>query len=190
MDRLKVALEELPVLQAGTIDYVIKHINQCAKKALESSVLHGNNIPSLQIQHAIEAARSVKLGKFNSSRLARASIDTTTDILTDARATFSENVPLGTYIGAARGLESILLKDESVARSLAALVFSPDVASTLSSLKKIRRELNGWKANGLESAVEEMSNWKEANAIMVYCRTYIGNEDEDYSSDEDYRCGL
>ena len=118
------------------------------EKALNESVPNGHFGASTRIDDAISTDASMKLEKFPATKLARSSITTTKATITGAKASTSESDPVGLYLGNVRPFETALLKDEVVPRALAALTFSPDTASTVSSLKKIRRELTGWGANG------------------------------------------
>ena len=81
------------------------------------------------------------------------------------------------------------MKDEVVSRTIASLTFSPDTASAVCSMKKIRRELTGWDANGHTEEVKKMQEWEDSNSFMRYAKRYIMNYDLNYDSGDDYRRG-
>ena len=123
--------------------------------------------------------------KFNATKLARAVIVSTTQIILSVKSTQLESVSHGLYIAGIRDLEVALIKDESVARSIASLVFSPDPASTTASLKKVRRDLNSFQSNGCVSTVRSLLAWKDASPFMNYAKNFILSFDLDYNSSDD-----
>ena len=74
--------------------------------------------------------------------------------------TQAESIAQGTYLAGIRNLELSLVKEEAVARIAAALIFSPDRAPTVASLKKVRREVHSRQSNGCIKTAKELSAWE------------------------------
>lgn len=127
----------------------------------------------------------VKHDKFNSSRTVHTVITATTAAVTAARTTQTELKAQELYYERVKQYELAIAKDESVARSIAALVFSPNMASSVVSLKKVRRELNAHHANGCVKTVRELMAWKYDSPFLRYAKSFIEAFDLEYDSAED-----
>ena len=162
VDRVKKLFDELPLYRRCAINYLTAYLQTLTEKALRESIPNGHFGGASRIEDAIHIASTMKLDKFSVTKTTRTLLDTCTNVIVGVRSASSELIPLGQYLKTVRKFEIALLKDESVARTIGALAFSPDSLSTISSLKKIRRELRAW------DGFDDIDGIIQVNALIFY----------------------
>ena len=153
--------------------------------APKSLLLNSDGYIINHISAALAAAQTVKHDKFSSTKSVRTTITATTTAVDNARVLLCEYVAHGAFLTLVKPLELAVVKDECVSRTIAALVFSPNMVSSVASLKKIRRELNSYHANGCMDTVRKVMAWKYKSPFLQYAKSFILAYDLEYDSSED-----